>query len=87
MQKMFFRKVERSTDRKMYACPCYLFVQKYHDMEKFDHKDSFVRLRKEESNRKDEYYGNDLHTLVKRTWARYNKGREFITLHSIKAIS
>ena len=27
-------------------------------MEKFDHKESFVRLRKEESNRKDDYYGN-----------------------------
>lgn len=39
---------------------------------------SFVRLRKDESNREDEYFSNDLHTLVKRTWARYNKGREFI---------
>lgn len=32
-------------------------------MEKFDHKDSFVRLRKEESNRKDEYYGNKVHCI------------------------
>lgn len=34
---------------------------------------SFVRLRKEESNRKDEYFSNNHHTLVKRTWVRYNK--------------
>lgn len=47
----------------MYTCPCFLFVQKYHNMEKFDHKDSFVRLRKEESNRKDEYYGNKVHCI------------------------